>query len=129
MVNYLDEDEYERWMSNARNTLKSAESDKASAFYNWTCFKAQQASECAVKAYMRGTGNVSFGRSVSLLLNKAGFNNSLVNISKTIDRYYAQTRYPDAWPEGIPEDYYLLDEANEAITNAGTIIEGVEDQW
>ncbi len=54
MVNYLDEDEYTRWMSNAKYTLKSAENDKAEEFYNWACFKAQQATEYAVKAYIRG---------------------------------------------------------------------------
>ena len=129
MVTYLDEDEYARWMSNAKYTLKSAENDKSAEFYNWACFKAQQATEYAVKAYIRGTGSDSFGHSVSLLLNKAGFDKNLVNIAKVLDKYYIPTRYTDAWTEGVPEDYYTLDEENEAIANAGIIIEEVESKW
>ena len=48
MVNYLDDDEFQRWMVNAKSTLKSADNDKSSEFYNWACFKAQQAAEYAV---------------------------------------------------------------------------------
>ncbi len=70
MVTYLDDDEFNRWMPNAKYTLKSAYNDKASEFYNWACLKAQQAAEYTVKADLRGTGNDSFGNSISLLLKK-----------------------------------------------------------
>ncbi len=62
-------------------------------------------------------------------MSKVGFDQNLVNIAKLIDKYYIPTRYTDAWPEGVPEDYYTLDEANEAIANAETVMEGVEDKW
>ncbi len=64
-----------------------------------------------------------------MLLNKAGFNSNLINPAKIIDKYYIPTRYTDVWSEGVPEDYYTLDEANQAINNTGAIISGVEDKW
>ena len=85
MVDYLDEEEYNRGLSNAKYTLKSSINDKLSDFYNWACFKAQQAAEYAVTAYLRGIGNNSFGHSVSLLLKKASFDEHIVSIAKIID--------------------------------------------
>ncbi|MGC8608999.1 MAG: HEPN domain-containing protein, partial [Thermoplasmata archaeon] len=129
MVNYLDEDEFNRWLSHAKSTLISAKNDRSSNFYNWACFKAQQSAEYAVKAYLRGTGNDSFGHSVSLLLKKCDFNDTVINLAKKIDKYYIPTRYTDAWSEGIPEDYYTLEDANEAIDCSESIISEVENKW
>ncbi len=129
MANYLDEDEFERWLASAISTLKSAMSDKSAGFYNWACFKAQQSAEYAVKAFLKGIGSDSFGHSVSLLLMKADFNKKLINIAKTVDKYYIPTRYTDAWAEGSPEDYYTLDNANEAIECSESIIKEIEDRW
>ncbi|KAA8922166.1 HEPN domain-containing protein [Thermoplasma sp.] len=129
MSGYLDEDEFNRWLKNARYTLKSARADVNAGFYSWACFKAQQAAEFAVKAYLRGIGEDSFGHSVSLLLKKANFDESLINIAKKIDRYYIPTRYTDAWSDGSPEDYYSSDDAEEAISSAESIISEVENRW
>ncbi len=129
MANYLDEDEFERWLASAISTLKSAMSDKSAGFYNWACFKAQQSAEYAVKAFLKGIGSDSFGHSVSLLLKKADFNKKLINIAKTVDKYYIPTRYTDAWAEGSPEDYYTIDNANEAIECSESIIKEIEDRW
>ncbi len=129
MVSYLDEDEYNRWLSNAKLTLKSAINDKSSEFYNWACFKAQQAAEYAIKAFLRGIGNDSFGHSISLLLEKSNFDKKLINKAKTLDKYYIPTRYTDAWSEGIPEDYYTLEETEEALNYSEMIIEEVENKW
>jgi hypothetical protein len=35
MGNYLDEDEFNRWITSASSTLKSALNDGESGFYNW----------------------------------------------------------------------------------------------
>ncbi len=129
MVSYLDEDEYNRWLSNARLTLRSAVNDKSSEFYSWACFKAQQAAEYAIKAFLRGIGNDSFGHSISLLLEKANFDNTIINKGKLLDKYYIPTRYTDAWSEGIPEDYYTLEETEQAISYSGMIIDEVKKRW
>lgn len=129
MPNYLDEDEFKRWQTHARSTLKSAHIDSSSGFYNWACFKAQQSAEYSAKAFLRGTGADSFGHSVSMLLNKAGFGEELIKLAKKIDKYYIPTRYTDAWSEGLPEDYYTIEEAEDSLECSEKIISGVEDRW
>ena len=101
MTSYLDKDEFNRWMKNAKTTLISAENDNFSKFYNWACFKAQQASEYAIKAYLRVTRKSSFGHSVSLLLKDLNFDRNLIDLAKKIDKYYIPTRNTDVWSEGI----------------------------
>jgi len=46
----FDNDEFDRWMAQASDTLISARADYLNKSYNWCCFKAQQAAEYAVKA-------------------------------------------------------------------------------
>ncbi len=129
MANYLYSGEFERWMASAKSTLKSAMTDRSAGFYNWACFKSQQSAEFASKAFLNGIGTYSFGHSVSLLLKKADFDIELINRAKTVDKYYILTIKTDAWAEGPPEDYYTLDNANEAIECSESIISGVEDRW
>ena len=128
MVSYIDREEFNSWMQNAKYTLKSTDNDKSSEFYNWACFKAQQAAEYAIKVYLRGTGKDSFEQSVSLLLKKVNFDDQIINVAKIIDKYYIPTRYTDAWAEGIPEDYYTIEEAAEAIRYSEFIIDEVDNK-
>jgi HEPN domain-containing protein len=129
MGSMLDEEEYNRWMSNSKRTLESAINDMNSHFYNWSCFKTQQSTEYAIKAYLRGIGEDSFGHSVSGLLKKSDFSNDLIQDAKTLDKYYIPTRYTDAWTEGIPDDYYTENECITAIDICKKIIEEIEIKW
>ena len=129
MGSYLDSEEFKRWISNAKSTLKSSMNDKEACFYNWACFKAQQAAEFSVKAYLRGTGNDSFGHSISMLLQKGNFDSNLINIAKKLDKYYIPTRYTDSWADGTPEDYYTKEDAFEAIELSKSIIDEIERKW
>jgi|ACXJ01.1.fsa_nt_gi HEPN domain-containing protein len=126
---YLDESEYNRWQSHAKSTLRSAQIDKSSGFYNWACFKAQQVAEYMAKALLRGMGIESYGHSVSQLLKNAEFNEKVLNLAKKIDKYYIPTRYTDAWSEGLPEDYYTLEDAEDAIMCAESVMIEVEERW
>ncbi len=128
MTDYLDTEEYNRWMMNAKSTLKSAINDMASGFYNWSCFKAQQSAEYAIRAYLRGIGSDMFGHSISLLIKKAGFNDEIINTAKIVDKFYIPTRYTDAWSEGIPSDYYTDNNAKDAIKASESIINEVENK-
>ncbi|QRF76559.1 HEPN domain protein [Thermoplasmatales archaeon] len=125
----LDDQEFERWYSSAEKTLRSALSDHNTAFYNWACFKAQQASEFAVKAYLRGIGSSSYGHSVSHLMMEAGFEKDAVDMAKTIDKYYIPTRYTDAWSDGTPEEYYSYNDSSDSIDIAKKILEAVRKKW
>ncbi len=130
----LDADEYLRWIVSAKKTLDSAKGDLERGDYNWACFKAQQAAELAVKALLHGLGMPAYGHSVSkLLLNiklKGLFvSEETVEYAKTLDKYYVPTRYPNAWAEGAPHEYYTEKDAETAITYAHQIIKWVEKQW
>ena len=125
----LDYSEFERWFSSAESTLRSAESDHNSSFYNWACFKAEQAAEFAVKAYLKGIGLTSYGHSVSHLMKEAGFDKEFIDLAKSIDKNYIPTRYTDAWAEGIPEEYYGLNDSTDSIEIAKEILEAVREKW
>jgi HEPN domain-containing protein len=128
----LDEGEYRRWMRSSMTTLESARGDLGRGDYNWACFKAHQAAEFAVKALLHGLGLPAYGHSVSGLIVKLPEGlavRGMLQEAKALDKYYVPTRYPNAWSEGNPEDYYTRKDAEEAVDYAGRIIGGVEDSW
>lgn len=129
----LDEAEYARWNRSSKRTLSSAKGDLERGDYNWTCFKAQQAAEFAIKALLHGLGLPSYGHSVSRLLTEASrglrTRKEIVQAAKTLDKYYVPTRYPNAWAEGTPEEYYTKEDAEKAVKCAEAIIEWVEASW
>lgn len=125
----LDSREFQRWYSYAEHTLKSARSDHDASFYNWACFKSQQASQFAVKAFLSGIGTPSRGVSVSRLMAKAGFDEETINIAKSLDQCYYPTRYADAWSQGIPEEYYGIKDSSRSMLMAKDILEIVMKKW
>ena len=128
----LDEAEYARWIKSSKGTLSSARDDLKRGNYNWACFKAQQAAELAVKSLLHGLGLPAHGHSVSGLLTKAPGelgSREVIQQAKTLDKYYVPTRYPNAWAEGTPEEYYTREDAEKAIECAGAIIVWVEASW
>ena len=122
-----DEEEYERWMKQAKNTLLSSKRDKEAGDYNWSCFKAQQAAEFAVKALLYGIGLSAIGHSLLKFLGdleKKGIKiDEIKRCARTLDRHYIPTRYPNFHPEGAPLDYYTEEDARRAIEYAEEVIE------
>ncbi|MEM4461305.1 MAG: HEPN domain-containing protein [Candidatus Bathyarchaeia archaeon] len=130
----LDDSEYLRWISTAKKTLESACGDMDRGDYNWACFKARQAAEFAVKALLYGIGSPAYGHSVSKLLVNVGslgisIPNDVIEYAKTLDKYYVPTRYPNAWAEGMPYEYYTKLDATNAIGYSSRVISWVEDIW
>ncbi|MEM2925964.1 MAG: HEPN domain-containing protein [Candidatus Bathyarchaeia archaeon] len=127
----LDEEEYERWIKSSKRTLDSAKGDCERGEYNWVCFKSHQSAELAVKALLHGLGLHAYGHSISGLLARKGLRipQEILQGAKTLDKYYVPTRYPNAWVEGSPEDYYTHKDAKEAIEYAEAIIKWVEEIW
>ncbi|WP_206206178.1 HEPN domain-containing protein [Thermococcus indicus] len=122
--------EYERWMKQAGRTLSSARRDLEEGYYEWASFKAQQAAELAVKALLRGLGYAPIGHSITRLLRELraeGFSipREILSMAMELDRNYIAPRYPDAYPEGAPFEYYSEDVAGELISYAEEIIEFV----
>lgn len=128
----LDEEEYRRWMRASEGALRSAMGDLEREDHNWACFKAHQSAEFAVKALLHGLGLPAHGHSVSGLLGRVpeGLEARLaIEEAKGLDKYYVPTRYPNAWAEGIPEDYYTGGDARGAIELARNIIDRVKASW
>jgi len=130
----IDESEFRRWLESAKRTLESARHDAEAGFYNWACFKAHQAAEKALKALLWGLGAPRTGSMLPRLLEELrglGIEvpSEVAEACIRLNKFYTPTRYPDVWPEGIPEEFYSVSEAREAIELAKRVIEWVEEVW
>ncbi len=81
-----------------------------------------------------GVGRPRFGRALSRLLeyiSELGVEvpEEVLRACRRLDRFYTPTRYPDVWCEGVPEDYYVREDAEEAIKLAECILSWVEGVW
>ena len=118
----------------ARKTLESARGDLERGDYNWACFKAQQSAEFSLKALHHGLGLLGHGYSLSRLLRELrdkGLESGeeLIEHAKALDKLYVPTRYPNAWAEGSPHEYYTRSDAEEAIRAAEEVLRWVEGVW
>ena len=72
----------------------------------------------------------SYGHSLSRLLLEVGrvfkCEDDVVQAAKTLDKYYVPTRYPNAWVEGVPDEYYTR---KDAVRFAERIIFWIEERW
>ncbi|MHA2496384.1 MAG: HEPN domain-containing protein [Candidatus Hodarchaeales archaeon] len=127
-------DEFKRWIDQAENTLASAEHDKVAGFFNWTCFKAHQCVEFALKAALWGNGLSIRGHSLIELLNQIR-NNLKIDLSQHIEcfrkleRLYIPTRYADAFVEGAPHAFFGEGDADEALTCSKEILAFIKETW
>jgi len=121
------EREFARWMRRAHRNLESAELDLARGYYEWACFKAQQAAELAVKALLRARGVAKGGRSVLKLIEAAERELSLqapgeVREAAELDHFYILPRHPDVYDEGSPFEYFTESMARRALEHARRVI-------
>lgn len=129
----FDRSEYERWQRQSEHTRASAERDRTAGDYDWACFKAQQSVEYMAKAVLRGLGKPAVGHSLVRLLQEA--ENSGIDVgeplfadARDLDRHYIPPRYPDAYPEGSPFEYYDDATAARAIEQADRLISAMQ-RW
>lgn len=128
----LNEPEYARWIRAARQALESARADLQRGDYNWACFKAEQAAEYALKGLLAGLGIAHHTRSLTRLLVSLPRDldsSSIMQAANALDKLFLPTRYPDAWIEGAPSNYYTRQNAREAISYAAVIMKWVEEAW
>lgn len=122
----FDWDEYNRWMEQAKYTLSSIEADINYGSYSWACFKAHQAVEYALKAFLHSTGRSAFGHDLRELFNemrKYCQPEKNVEYVLLLSKYYIPPRSPDALLGGAPYKFYTLQEAREAFDKASKIID------
>lgn len=118
-----DAPEFARWLRQAEHTLESARRDVAEADLAWGAFKAQQAAEFALKALLRGLGQPAMGHSVRRLLEEVRALRiapppELSDAARRLEMHYIPSRYPDAYPEGSPFEFYTPDVAAQALDDA-----------
>ncbi len=123
----FDKREFDRWILQAENAFKSAVNDRDSGYYNWSCFKSQQAAEYAVKGLLYGIGLSAVGHSILKLLGelrgrKVAVAEDVVICARRLDRHYIPTRYANAYAEGAPYEFYDVTEADEGLKCARMII-------
>jgi HEPN domain-containing protein len=122
---------YNAWLQQAKRTLGSIKNDIGSGDFNWACFKAQQAAEYALKAFLYGKGLPAFGHSVSDLATKITSSISGITFDSRcladLDKLYIPTRYADAFPAGSPYAYYAITDAEKAVKCAEGIILKIEE--
>jgi HEPN domain-containing protein len=118
------------WLAQAKRDLDHAAHACRDEDFEWSCFSAQQAAEKAVKALFLHLHGEGWGHSVHGLLKslaeKVEVPSDLQDAAKALDKHYIPTRYPNGFESGIPGDYYTEKEAQEAMRNAGEIIEFCE---
>ena len=104
------------WFRQAENDLLWARDTLAAGRFAQACFVAQQVCEKALKALAlsRGFDQV---RSHSLLsiVRALEINGDLEQMAGRLDQYYVTARYPDAFVEGAPFEFFTREQAEEAI--------------
>ena len=130
----VDGEEYRRWLGQSEHTLGSAARDARESDYGWACFKAQQAAEYALKALLRAIGDPAAGHSLiklmEMLETRASISipEELRQAARLLDRHYIPPRYPDAFPSGMPYEFYDASTAAEALDEARRVVAFVRDQ-
>lgn len=121
------------WWAQARSDMVSARALRGIGHYAAACFHAQQAGEKAAKAFLILTGDRRVeGHSVGVLVARASARDARFNPVQAdaafLDRFYIQTRYPDAWPGGVvPAEQYHDPEAQSALAAAERLMAVVEE--
>ena len=122
---------HEDWLRQAKRDLEQARYNARGEYYEWACFSAQQAAEKAVKALYQKLGADAWGHSIHHMLKALPGDltpeERLLERAKWLDRQYIPPRYPNSVAQGIPADYYGVEDAREAIEHADAIVRFCED--
>lgn len=116
------------WLKQAESDLKFARSAFRDGFNAQTCFICQQASEKALKSilYRRGA-TVVLSHSLVRLCRELKINDELMKSAGILDQYYLTARYPDALPEGIPDDVFTAEQAGDALGYTEKFVQRARD--
>ena len=111
------------WIRQAQNDLLWAKDSLESGFFAQTCYISQQIAEKSLKAYglYKGYDQVR-SHSVTQICKALDINGDMERMGKELDLYYISARYPDAFPEGAPFEYFSRDQAIKAFEYAETIL-------
>ena len=118
-----------RWIAAGKSDLSAAHNLFEDSYYHLCAFHAQQAVEKSLKGWLRLLNHIPWGHSCFDLLSQAGGLLSdpvnppdLFDAARRLDGHYIPSRYPDAFPTGIPADYYHEAEASQALEDARNLV-------
>jgi HEPN domain-containing protein len=111
------------WLKQARSELAWAHDSFSHGYWAFVCFTAQQVAEKCLKAIAidRGAAQVK-SHSTLAIAQSLKINGRVELMSRRLDQYYITTRYPDAFSEGAPYEFFTEDQAEEALTFAEAFV-------
>jgi HEPN domain-containing protein len=112
------------WLRQAESDLAWAQDSMQGRHWAQVCFTCQQIGEKALKAIAlwRGASEVR-SHSLARIAEALAIDGDLTVKAKRLDQYYIAARYPDAYAEGSPYEYFVGEQAEEALSFARDFIE------
>jgi len=118
-----------RWINAGKSDLAAAQNLFEDSYFHLCAFHTQQAVEKSLKGWLRLLGHVPWGHNCFDLLTQINgllptliTTSELFDAARRLDGHYIPSRYPDAFPTGIPADYYHEAEASQALEDARDIV-------
>jgi HEPN domain-containing protein len=112
------------WLRQAENELCWARDSSKSGYWAQTCFAAQQVAEKALKAMAleRGASEIR-SHSIAKIAQALEIDGEIERMARRLDIYYISARYPDAFAEGAPFEYFDAEQAGEAVEFAQAFVD------
>jgi HEPN domain-containing protein len=115
------------WYKQAVNDLTWAQDSLKSGYWAQVCFVCQQVAEKALKAIALSRGALEIkSHSLVRIAEALGVNGDIERMGRRLDVYYITSRYPDAFAEGSPFEYFDREQAEEALGFAAAFISKAE---
>lgn len=110
-------------MAQAEVDFKHAANSMEWGDFEWACFAAQQAAEKAIKALIESRNGKAFGHSLKRLFQLLNVDDkALIEAAVRLDKHYIPSRYPNSFDSGAPHEYYLIQDAEQAVLDAELIM-------
>lgn len=104
------------WLKQAANDLEWARDSLQGGFWAQVCFSCQQIAEKSLKAVALSKGALEIkSHSLVKIAEALGINGDIERMGRRLDVYYISSRYPDAFSEGAPYEYFDREQAEEAL--------------
>jgi len=112
------------WLKQAESESLWAKDSFAAGHWGPVCFTAQQIAEKCLKsiALFRGAADIR-SHSLVKIAEALGINGEIEKMGRRLDVYYISARYPDAFSEGAPFEYFDREQAEEALGYARQFID------
>jgi len=112
------------WLKQAEDDLSWARDSMQGRHWAQVCFTCQQVAEKALKAIALERGALEIrSHSIVKIADALGIDGEFTRMGKRLDMYYISARYPDAFAEGAPFEYFDEGQALEAIGFAKTLVD------